>query len=215
MVGAATVLHDAAHGQPWPSGRRGWWRSTGEVSRPHWSSRETAPFSRSGAVNMLAIAIRALRNWGQSPPPAYRHASCLCRACRPANLGALPRVVPSSSESSLRPGSPHGGGADRPNALIPGSRGPYHWRSASPRRRDPTCGPPREPATSRLRRRESTSAKRVGRDATDLGDRVSGDARPLGRGDDRVGARRLVQAVGAVPVGAQEGEQPAHALVRC
>jgi hypothetical protein len=28
-----------------------------------------------------------------SPPPAYRYASCLCRACRPANLGALLRVV--------------------------------------------------------------------------------------------------------------------------
>ena len=26
-------------------GRRGWWRSIGEVSRSHWSSRETAPFS--------------------------------------------------------------------------------------------------------------------------------------------------------------------------
>ena len=34
-----------------------------------------------------------------------------------------------------------------------------------------------------------------------------------GRGDDRLGRRRLVEAVGAAPVGAQEREQPAHALV--
>jgi hypothetical protein len=35
-----------------------------------------------------------------SPSPAYRYASCLCRACRPANLGALPRVVRSRTLKS-------------------------------------------------------------------------------------------------------------------
>ena len=32
-----------------------------------------------------------------SPPPGFRYASCPCRAGRPANPGALPRVVPSTS----------------------------------------------------------------------------------------------------------------------
>jgi hypothetical protein len=36
-----------------------------------------------------------------SPPSAYRYASCLCRACRPAGLGALPRVVQGGSGSTF------------------------------------------------------------------------------------------------------------------
>src|SRR4051812_18361476 len=52
------------------------------------------------------------------------------------------------------------------------------------------------------------SAERVGRDSADLGHFVRGDARPLRRGEDRVGVRRLVEAVGAMAVGAQEREQP-------
>ena len=40
-----------------------------------------------------------------SPPPTYRYASCLCRACRPANLGALPSVVRCGNATSARVGA--------------------------------------------------------------------------------------------------------------
>ena len=49
--------------------------------------------------------------------------------------------------------------------------------------------------------------------ARDLDDRVRRHVRALGGGDDRVRRGRLVQAVGVPPVGAQEREQPADALV--
>jgi hypothetical protein len=42
-----------------------------------------------------------------SPPPAYRYASCLCRAFRPAKPRCASSVVRSSSESSLRTGLAH------------------------------------------------------------------------------------------------------------
>jgi hypothetical protein len=60
----------------------------------HWSSRETAPFSRSGAVNMLAIAIRGKHEPGL---PGSRECSFreepearTCLTNHPAACGSLP-----------------------------------------------------------------------------------------------------------------------------
>src|SRR3954468_10635657 len=82
----------------------------------------------------------------------------------------------------------------------------------SPGATRPACTP-RAYSTRASARAVSASAERVGGDAGDLGDHVGGDPRTLSGVEDRVRARRLVEAVGAVPVGAQEREQPAHALV--
>src|ERR1700749_2013639 len=62
-------------------------------------------------------------------------------------------------------------------------------------------------------RGRATSAEGVRGDSLHLGHGVSRDPGTAGGGDDRVRAGGLIQAIRPVPVGAQEREQPADALV--
>ena len=42
---------------------------------------------RASSTASFALAFRALRNWGPLASPGVPRRLCLCRACRPANLG--------------------------------------------------------------------------------------------------------------------------------
>ena len=91
------------------------------------------------------------------------------------------------------------------------------WRTWSPTRcsRSSTAasrrtGSPAQLTASAQSRRRSENC---GVAALDLDDLVGRDVRLAGGGEDRVRRGRLVEAVGAPPVGAEEREEPADSLV--
>ena len=93
--------------------------------------------------------------------------------------------------------------------------------SLRPRRNDPGAGEgDRGKVLLALRAASADGVGPVAQAIRELGsrrvhldDRVGGDVRPVRGGQDRVGRRRLIEAVGAPPVGAEEREKPADSLV--